>query len=229
MTTQTFDAFGGKLTVNYDGSLVSSNDQSSLYKYVDIDLRADAAADPTKLSTLVFIVLPCDAQSGMCSWGTVVAPASVLIRFVQETMQAQLEVTFPQTDVPRNGVYDCKTSAYMVLVHQLLKSAGTGDVAGWPLDALELREILGRSDSLIGVIDQVVQAQAPGMNVSGINVVLPDDYKTIKFHRAEVPQGCAGGAVTKTRWGLIAAVGIGVAGIIGATYAIAQRKTSKGK
>jgi hypothetical protein len=223
MTQQTFPTkWGGNIVITFNGDLVSQGDPAgALYDKIDIDLRADAVADPSKLCTVVFYTLPCTGD--MCTWGTITAPAVVLMRLVQESMQAALEITppFEASKVPQTGKYDCPTAAYMVVVHQLLKGSGAGEVAGWPLDALEFRSILQGSATLFQLIQTVA---AP--DYTGFAIVLPDDTKAVKFYRAEVPVECGKPAqviVQATRWGLVAAIGIGVAGVIGATYAISQR------
>jgi hypothetical protein len=226
MTTTKFDLIGA--TVEFDGDLISNTPvPADWLNKIDCDLRADAVA-ANKMCTLVVMIPSSDPNMSYAALATM--PASSVIKIVQDTMQTQLSPISPNVTVPQTGVYDCKTAAYMVLVYQMLSKQGAGEVPGWPLDALELRELLDRSDPFIGMIGQVVDAysQQNGVNipVSQISVLLPDDYKTIKFHRAEVPPNCAAGAVVVqgTRWGLIAAVGILVAGAVGATYAISQHR-----
>ena len=228
MTTQTFDAFGGKFAINYDGNLVTEADQAPILDKIDIDLRADAAADPTKLSTVVFMMKPCD--NNMCRWGTITANANILIHLIQDSLQAAMQEYVGRIDpnakveVPQTGVYDCKTAAYMVMAHQLITGSPVGDVAGWPLDATEFQALLGGSAGLYQAIQQMSENPSA---FTGYSIVMPADTKGIKFHRAEVPNGCTVSPVVPTpgtRWGLVAAVGILVAGAVGATYAISQHR-----
>lgn len=226
---QEFDAWEGKLAITYDGGIVNAAGADQLYERVDVDLRSDAVADPTKICAIPFLLMPCDEIG--CRYGMITAPASVIVHLVQEAMQEQLAVMVPNVAVPQTGKWDCKTAAYMVMLHQMITKKGVGDVAGWPLDVIDLRETLGVCSSLSQAIQQVWEAtknQYTG-GFEGFKIVLPDDAKGIKFSRAEVPAECTT-IVKKTSWGLIAAVGIAVAGVLGATYAISQRrKTPKTK
>lgn len=228
---QDFDAYGSKLTINYEGQIANAAAlASTIYGLVDVDLRPDAVADPTKLCVIPFVYQPCD-ETG-CRYGTITAPAAVIIHLVQEALQAQLKIMLPDAAVPQTGKWDCKTAAYMVVAHQMITKTGVGEVVGWPLDSIDLREVLTTSASLLQALQQVFDNTQPtyGGTFSGFNIILPDDAKGLKFYRAEVPAECTVAAEKKTSWGLIAAVGIAVAGVVGATYAISQRrKTAKAK
>ena len=229
MTTQTFELFNSKLpaTVDMPGDIVSTHSiPSNWLSKIDCDLRAEAVT-AGKPCTLLFLV-PADA-AGQAYPVLITMPASAVISLAQESIQAQLATAQLGLKVDTTGKYDCVTAAAMVIAHQSIFNT-TVNVQGWPLDAPELRMLLDTSSIVRDMIGAIVDAhsQSIGGNIPFVSysTVLPDDTKSIKFQRAEVPLDCSGAVpVPKaTRWGLIAAVGIGVAGVIGATYAISQRR-----
>lgn len=230
MTTQTFDLFGNNklpATVTFDGTIVSTQPIPQEYiGKIDCDLRAEAVA-AGKPCTLLFLV-PADA-AGQAYVVLITMPANAVVALAQHSIQEQLASAQLDLKVATTGKFDCVTAAAMVIAHQSITNT-TVNAQGWPLDAAELRMLLDTSSIVRDMIGFLVDtyAQQNGVNIPFVSysTVLPDDTKAIKFHRAEIPEGCSGAASAAkgTRWGLIAAVGIGVAGVIGATYAISQRR-----
>ena len=220
-----FTLWGSKAVINYEGK--QTNDILGLMTMIDVDLRADAVADPNKICTIPFSFLPC--ENSMCRYGTISAPASVWIRLVQETMQATLPQVMPpgsKIDVPQTGKWDCKTAAYMVVVYQNLKKSSVEEVKGWPLDSYGLREILPMSQRLSEMFLKAYNDSKDtfGGTYEGFALVLPDEVSTgMKFNRAEVPVECS---VTekKTNWGIVGAVTVALVGVAGLTYVAVTRK-----
>ena len=206
------DILNNVLVSGYHVIDLSTDDGKSTYAQVvsayDVDL-----SNASNKCTFLYQLFPKqdpnnpDANSNLVILGIVQTTAEWAIALVQDGMNTILSQLYASTDasqipqVPVNGIYNCDSAKYMVLIAQMARGTGVGQVDLWPLDQIDFSYCIARSDVVGDVIEYNVAQANPNMTNDQITAYFTQYFEpkiecpipeNSKFVGASVPSSCQG-------------------------------------